>query len=166
MLGATCLHLCQLLAVAPFGAPPTPETLAAHHPAASKQAEATACRPRTCLTTPHWPAFSHLFVSCRSFPASDKFLIAPTLRLLSTLYASWSSTRHFFYRQGLLRSLGLPCPVISIGGWAAGHMLGGWVELEGGLAGMLRMHCGAQGRGCVGMEADSAECEHAWHERS
>lgn len=51
----------------------------------------------------------------RTFPASSKYLLAPTLRLLSSLYASYNGARHFFYRQGLLRSLGLPCPVVSIG---------------------------------------------------
>lgn len=51
----------------------------------------------------------------KSFPASDKFLIAPALRVAAGLYATWHSARHFFYRQGVLRSLGLPCPVISIG---------------------------------------------------
>ncbi|KAL4425261.1 hypothetical protein ABPG75_009277 [Micractinium tetrahymenae] len=51
----------------------------------------------------------------KSFPASDKFLVAPALRVAAGLYATWHSARHFFYRQGVLRSLGLPCPVISIG---------------------------------------------------
>ena len=42
-------------------------------------------------------------------------LLAPALRLAAAAYASYNSTRHFLYRQGILRSLGLPCPVISIG---------------------------------------------------
>ncbi|EFN57145.1 hypothetical protein CHLNCDRAFT_57362 [Chlorella variabilis] len=50
-----------------------------------------------------------------AFPASSKYVLAPALRLLAALYASYHSTRHFFYRQGMLRPLGLPCPVISIG---------------------------------------------------
>lgn len=51
----------------------------------------------------------------RTFPATSKYLLAPTLRLLASLYATYNGARHFFYRQGVLRSLGLPCPVISIG---------------------------------------------------
>ncbi|KAI7843434.1 hypothetical protein COHA_002912 [Chlorella ohadii] len=51
----------------------------------------------------------------KTFPASSKYLLAPTLRLLASLYATYNGARHFFYRQGVLRSLGLPCPVISIG---------------------------------------------------
>ncbi|PSC77006.1 dolichol-phosphate mannosyltransferase subunit 1 [Micractinium conductrix] len=51
----------------------------------------------------------------KSFPASSKYLVAPALRVMASVYASWNSTRNFFYRQGVLRSLGLPCPVISIG---------------------------------------------------
>lgn len=51
----------------------------------------------------------------RSFPASSKYVLAPALRVLAAVYASYNSSRHFFYRQGMLRPLGLPCPVISIG---------------------------------------------------
>ena len=56
----------------------------------------------------------------RTFPASSKYLLAPTLRLLASLYATYNGARHFFYRQGVLRSLGLPCPVISIGNLTVG----------------------------------------------
>lgn len=51
----------------------------------------------------------------KTFPASSKYLVAPALRAAASAYASWHSARNFFYRQGVLRSLGLPCPVISIG---------------------------------------------------
>lgn len=56
----------------------------------------------------------------RAFPASSKYLLAPALRLASSVYASYNGARHFFYRQGLLRQLGLPSPVISIGEGAVG----------------------------------------------
>jgi tetraacyldisaccharide-1-P 4'-kinase len=42
-------------------------------------------------------------------------LLAPALRVLAAMYGSYSSTRRFFYRQGMLSPLGLPCPVICIG---------------------------------------------------
>ena len=54
-------------------------------------------------------------LACRLFPPSSRFVIAPALRALSVAYELGHSARNFFYRQGLLRSLGLPCPVISIG---------------------------------------------------
>ncbi|KAI3434976.1 hypothetical protein D9Q98_003028 [Chlorella vulgaris] len=51
----------------------------------------------------------------KTFPASSKYLLAPALRVLAAMYGSYSSTRRFFYRQGMLSPLGLPCPVICIG---------------------------------------------------
>lgn len=56
----------------------------------------------------------------RSFPASSRYLLAPALRVASSAYSLYHATRHFLYRQGLLRSLGLPCPVISIGNMTNG----------------------------------------------
>ena len=47
-------------------------------------------------------------------------MIAPMLRLLASCYAASSATRRFLYRQGLLRSAPLPCPVISIGNLTSG----------------------------------------------
>ena len=36
---------------------------------------------------------------CSAFPASSKYLLAPALRALASLYASYNGARHFFYRQ-------------------------------------------------------------------
>lgn len=74
--------------------PARPQLLLAVHLLLPHAVERSLLPPHPASPPPRRPA-----ATFRSFPATDKFLIAPALRLAAGLYATWHSTRHFFYRQ-------------------------------------------------------------------
>lgn len=53
--------------------------------------------------------------ACRTVHPTSRYLLAPALSLLASLYAATQATQNFLYRQGLLWQTSLPSPVVSIG---------------------------------------------------